>query len=57
MVSADPSPLELSEQLEQLRALSLGLTIAVGIPKERPGTGVDTVDDLQRASKELAARD
>jgi 3-deoxy-manno-octulosonate cytidylyltransferase (CMP-KDO synthetase) len=57
LVSADPSPLEVSEQLEQLRALSLGLTIAVGIPKERPGIGVDTADDLQRASEELAARD
>jgi CMP-2-keto-3-deoxyoctulosonic acid synthetase len=42
------------EQLEQLRALSLGMTIAVGIPPVRPGTGVDTEEDLARASTELA---
>ena len=55
-VLAKPSDLEVSEQLEQLRALSLGITIAVGVPKTRPGIGVDTADDLTRAEKELAAR-
>jgi 3-deoxy-manno-octulosonate cytidylyltransferase (CMP-KDO synthetase) len=54
-VAADASPLETSEQLEQLRALSLGMTIAVGIPAERPGIGVDTAEDLQRASEELSS--
>ena len=53
-VAAEASPLETSEQLEQLRALSLGMTIAVGVPDERPGIGVDTPADLQRASEELS---
>jgi len=54
LVSAEPSPLEVSEQLEQLRALSLGMSIAVGVPAVRPGIGVDTQDDLQRAAEDLA---
>jgi 3-deoxy-manno-octulosonate cytidylyltransferase (CMP-KDO synthetase) len=53
-VEAAPSDLETSEQLEQLRALSLGMTIAVGIPEVRPGAGVDTEEDLERAALELA---
>lgn len=53
-VAAEPSELEICEQLEQLRALSLGMTIAVGVPSERPGAGVDTEEDLLRAAKELA---
>jgi 3-deoxy-manno-octulosonate cytidylyltransferase (CMP-KDO synthetase) len=52
-VTSEPSALEVSEQLEQLRALSLGMTIAVGVPAERPGIGVDTEEDLSRASEEL----
>ncbi|MGB5257858.1 MAG: 3-deoxy-manno-octulosonate cytidylyltransferase [Woeseiaceae bacterium] len=55
LVSCEPSPLEICEQLEQLRALSLGMKIAVGIPSTRPGTGVDTEDDLQRAEREMPA--
>ena len=54
LVTSDPSPLELAEQLEQLRALSLGMAIRVGIPAVRPGTGVDTEDDLAAAARELA---
>ncbi len=46
LVAAEPSDIETCEQLEQLRALSLGMTIRVGIPAERPGAGVDTEDDL-----------
>lgn len=53
-VDAEPSDLEICEQLEQLRALSLGMTIAVGVPSVRPGGGVDTAEDLQRAEAELA---
>ena len=52
-VASAPSELEVCEQLEQLRALSLGMTIAVGVPPVRPGTGVDTEEDLERASREL----
>jgi 3-deoxy-manno-octulosonate cytidylyltransferase (CMP-KDO synthetase) len=51
-VDAPPSDLEICEQLEQLRALSLGMTIAVGVPAVRPGTGIDTPEDLERARKE-----
>lgn len=54
LVDATPSALEVSEQLEQLRALSLGMTIVVGIPPQRPGVCVDTEDDLRRAARELS---
>lgn len=53
LVEAPPSDLEICERLEQLRALSLGMTIAVGVPPTRPGTGVDTEDDLRQAELEL----
>jgi 3-deoxy-manno-octulosonate cytidylyltransferase (CMP-KDO synthetase) len=56
LVTTEPSPLELAEHLEQLRALSLGMTIRVGIPAVRPGAGVDTEDDLAAAALELAQR-
>ena len=49
LVAAAPSDLEMCEQLEQLRALSLGMTIAVGVPPVRPGIGIDTPEDLERA--------
>jgi 3-deoxy-manno-octulosonate cytidylyltransferase (CMP-KDO synthetase) len=52
-VSAEQSPLEIAEQLEQLRALSLGMRIKVGIPKARPGPGVDTEEDLAAAARLL----
>ena len=54
LVVAQPSPLELVEHLEQLRALSLGMTIRVGIPVPRPGAGVDTEEDLAAVARELA---
>lgn len=54
LVLSEPSELETCEHLEQLRALSLGMTIAVGVPAKRPGSGVDTADDLQRVANELA---
>lgn len=53
-VAAPPSPLELIEQLEQLRALTLGMTIRVGRPDIRPGRGVDTEADLKAVARELA---
>ena len=54
LVGADPSPIETCEQLEQLRALSLGMKIRVAIPDVRPGAGVDTEEDLARAAAELS---
>jgi len=54
LVSAEPSDLEVCEQLEQLRALSLGMKIRVAIPTERPGAGVDTKEDLAAVAAQLA---
>jgi 3-deoxy-manno-octulosonate cytidylyltransferase (CMP-KDO synthetase) len=45
----EPSPAEMAERLEQLRALHHGLTIGVARLSEPVEPGVDTVDDLQRA--------
>ena len=53
-VAAEPSELERNEQLEQLRALSLGMAIAVGVPTTRPGVGVDVEADIARAEAALA---
>jgi 3-deoxy-manno-octulosonate cytidylyltransferase (CMP-KDO synthetase) len=54
LVTARPSELELIEHLEQLRALSLGMTIRVGIPAQRSGAGVDSEEDLITAARELS---
>ena len=53
LVTTEPSKIERCEQLEQLRALSLGMTIRVGIPAQRPGAGVDTENDLKIAARHL----
>ena len=53
LVNAKATSLELAEQLEQLRALSLGMRIRVGRPDIRPGKGVDTEADLEAAAVEL----
>jgi len=53
LVAADPSKIEMVEQLEQLRALSLGMSIRVGIPSERPGAGVDSEEDLAAVADRL----
>jgi 3-deoxy-manno-octulosonate cytidylyltransferase (CMP-KDO synthetase) len=43
-----PAPLELREQLEQLRALANGMQIRVAIAALRPGMDVNTAADLDR---------
>ena len=53
LVAADPSKIEMVEQLEQLRALSLGMSIRVGTPSERPGAGVDSEEDLAAVAGRL----
>ena len=53
LVNAPASDIEHVEHLEQLRALSLGMRIRVGIPASPPGAGVDTEADLERVAAEL----
>ncbi|MEW5962263.1 MAG: 3-deoxy-manno-octulosonate cytidylyltransferase [Pseudomonadota bacterium] len=53
-VTLRPSPLELREKLEQLRALEHGLRIDVAIVDTVP-LGVDTPADLERARRMLAS--
>ena len=53
LVAAEPTEIELCEQLEQLRALSLGMRIRVARPLKRPGAGVDTEADLAAAEAAL----
>jgi 3-deoxy-manno-octulosonate cytidylyltransferase (CMP-KDO synthetase) len=50
--AAPVSPLEERESLEQIRALSLGMRIEVGIIDAVP-LGVDTLEDLERARQVL----
>ena len=54
LVAAPQSRLEICEQLEQLRAMSLGMKIKVGVPATRPGPGVDTEEDLRAVERALA---
>ncbi|MFN0265247.1 3-deoxy-manno-octulosonate cytidylyltransferase [Tepidamorphus sp. 3E244] len=54
-VSLPPSPLELRERLEQLRALEHGMSIAVA-PVSAVPLGVDTPGDLERVRAMFAAR-
>lgn len=56
LARAAPTELELTEKLEQLRALQLGMAIAVGIAETPPGPGVDTPADLDRVRRLLEAR-
>ena len=48
------APMELSEALEQLRALWHGHKIAVYLSETAPGPGVDTPQDLERVRRLLA---
>ena len=48
-----PTPLELSEQLEQLRALETGMSIHLMQLGEAPAPGVDTEQDLERVRQIL----
>jgi 3-deoxy-manno-octulosonate cytidylyltransferase (CMP-KDO synthetase) len=57
IVAASPSAPERCEKLEQLRAMSLGLAIKVGVPDMRPGPGVDTEDDLAAVSQILLSKE
>lgn len=52
---AKPSPLEIAERLEQLRAMEMGMTIMVALASCSPGHGVDTEEDLSRVARDLSA--
>jgi 3-deoxy-manno-octulosonate cytidylyltransferase (CMP-KDO synthetase) len=54
-VTLKPSPLEMRERLEQLRALEAGMRIEVALVDTVP-LGVDTPHDLERARQMLAPR-
>ncbi len=54
-VALPPSPLELREKLEQLRALEAGMSIAVARVDSVP-LSVDTPADLEKARKLLATK-
>jgi 3-deoxy-manno-octulosonate cytidylyltransferase (CMP-KDO synthetase) len=49
--SLSPSPIELAESLEQLRALWYGYKIQIVQSHEAPPAGVDTPEDLYRAQQ------
>ncbi len=53
IVAAERSELEACEQLEQLRALSIGLKIKVAKALSRPPAGVDTEEDLTQVESLL----
>lgn len=55
LVQAPVAELEKLERLEQLRALHLGMHIAVTDAMENPGHGVDTIEDLDRVRKNFEA--
>jgi 3-deoxy-manno-octulosonate cytidylyltransferase (CMP-KDO synthetase) len=52
LVQAEPTPLELAEKLEQLRALHLGAAMKVVIT-DQTGPGVDLPEDVPKAEKAL----
>ena len=52
-----PSTLEQAESLEQLRVLWHGGRIHVSDASEPPGHGVDTIDDLRHAARQLSSGD
>jgi 3-deoxy-manno-octulosonate cytidylyltransferase (CMP-KDO synthetase) len=52
-VATPPSPLELREKLEQLRALEMGMSISCGVVADFP-KGVDSPADLELARQMLA---
>lgn len=56
LAAAASSELEQLEKLEQLRALALGMRIAVDVAREVPGPSVDTPEDLKRVAELMRGR-
>ena len=55
MTGASQTPLELTESLEQLRALQMGMRIKVDIVDNRP-IGIDTIEDLNNFKAQVMAK-
>lgn len=51
LTALPPCALEVTESLEQLRALYHGLRLQVGLLDRAPGPGVDTEDDLREVAR------
>jgi 3-deoxy-manno-octulosonate cytidylyltransferase (CMP-KDO synthetase) len=51
-----PSDLEVTEKLEQLRALQAGMRLVVGIAAVPPPAGIDTEGDAERVRASLTSR-
>ena len=56
LAATPPCELEQLEKLEQLRALWLGMRIAIDVARELPGPSVDTPEDLQRVAALIRGR-
>lgn len=56
LAATPASELEQLEKLEQLRALSLGMRIAVDVARQVPGPSVDTPADLERVASLMRGR-
>ncbi len=50
MTTSPQTSLEISESLEQLRALQMGMKIKTSIVKEKP-VGIDTIEDYEQFKK------
>lgn len=51
-----PSNLEVTEKLEQLRALQAGMKLVVGVATAAPPVGIDTQSDLSRVRSTIDSR-
>ena len=56
LTAMPPSDLEVTEKLEQLRALQAGMKLVVGIAAVPPPGGVDTEGDAVRVRASLGPR-
>ncbi len=56
LAGTPPCELEQLEKLEQLRALWLGMSIAIDVARAIPGPSVDTPEDLQRVAALIQGR-
>ena len=54
MTNANQTPLELTESLEQLRVLQMGMKIKVDFVANKP-IGIDTIDDLNNFKAKVMA--